>query len=402
MSEDAAQGPQEVVVRKLGSDGAELAVFEFEGKLRETMIASLRSSYLATGSYASNAQTVSPQAASSIGVAVAAAGATALSASFSSSLFMATANPATLMSIGSGVGSAVMGAGGIVAQAPFIAVASSLPVVAPLMVMQALSTAVMMREFKKVDRKLDIIKSTLDQVLARIEATHAGELLAASHAVDDVYRQYVDGGDFSTDMLIRLGIAERDVRALTARFTQLVHARESSEGADLAEIQRGNYDAHSAMLASFVELRIAYLRVGIDVQENPRSVQGSMEHLKEALDDSIQFWQYLQGRSRLLKERMAEVERKLQEMNWRDRNLPGSAGAGLEKELEKLKAAYTATMESERDIMSDFHTLIESAHVTRSALESPNSFGAGAASTLVYWRDEMGEHSFVTDQPVLT
>ena len=40
---------------------------------------------------------------------------------------MATANPATLVTLGSGVGSAVMGAGTIVAHLPFIAVANALP-----------------------------------------------------------------------------------------------------------------------------------------------------------------------------------------------------------------------------------------------------------------------------------
>ena len=136
MGESATGQHQEVAVRRLGSDGAELAVFEFQGNLRDVMISSLREGYLATGNYVSDAKAVSPQGAMSLAVAGAAAGATALSAAFSSTLFMATANPATLMTLGSGVGSAVMGAGGIIAQAPFLAVASSLPVVAPVLAIQ--------------------------------------------------------------------------------------------------------------------------------------------------------------------------------------------------------------------------------------------------------------------------
>jgi len=76
-------------------------------------------------------------------VAGAAVGGTALSASLSSTFFMATADPSTLMKLGQGVGSAVMGVGGIVGQASFIAVPSSLPVVAPVMAMQALTTVAM-------------------------------------------------------------------------------------------------------------------------------------------------------------------------------------------------------------------------------------------------------------------
>lgn len=397
-----AAEPQEVAVRRLGREGQELAVFEFQGKLRELLISSLREGYLATGNYVPDAKAVSPQGAMSLAVAGAATGATALSAAFSSTLFMATANPATLMAIGNGVGSAVMGAGGIVAQAPFIAVASSLPVVAPILAIQALNTAVMMQQFKQVDRKLDIIKSALDKAIARIEATHAGELLAASKTVDDVYRQYSLEGSFSNDMLIRLALAERDVRALAARFRQLVEARSTTNVDDVGEIQQANYDAHSAMLASFVELRVSYLRVCVDMQENPKSVTSSMEYLKSVIDDGIVFWQQLQDRSRVLKEEIAQLEAKLQDMNWAARKRPGGEGATLEKELEKRKEAYTSTMESERVIMSEFHSLIESARTARKALEVSEPGDGTTSPTLVYWKDETGEHSFVTEKNLIS
>lgn len=128
------QDQQEVTVRRLGTGASELAVFDFQGELREKILANLREGYLTTGSYVSGAKAVSPQGAMSLAVAGAATGATAGSAAFSSTLYMATADPATLMTLGNGVGAAVMGTGGIVGQAPFIAVASSLPVVAPVLV----------------------------------------------------------------------------------------------------------------------------------------------------------------------------------------------------------------------------------------------------------------------------
>ncbi|WP_344187543.1 hypothetical protein [Kribbella karoonensis] len=392
--------PQEVAVRRLGKEGSELAVFEFQGKLREQMISSLREGYLATGSYAPDAKAVSPQGAMSLAVAGAATGATALSAAFSSTLYMATANPATLMSIGNGVGSAVMGAGGIVGQAPFIAVASSLPVVAPIIAMQALNTAVMMQQFKQVDRKLDAIKGALDKAIGRIEATYAGELLAASRTVDDIYRQYGLDGSFSNDMLIRLALAERDASALAARFRQLVEARSTTNFDDVEEIQRANYDAHSAMLASFVELRVSYLRVCVDMQENPKSVASSIDRLKAVIDDGIVFWQQLQDRSRVLKEQIGQLEAKLQGMNWAERNLPRGEGATVGKALANRVRAYTETMESERAIMSEFHSLVESARATRKALEAPAD--ASTSPTLVYWKDELGEHAFVTEKNLIS
>lgn len=401
MDTPSANQPPTVVVRRLG-EASELAVFEFEGKLRDAMITSLQESYLATGRYAPDARAVSPQGAMSLTVAGAATGATALSAAFSSTLFMATANPATLMTVGSGVGSAVMGAGGIVAQAPFIAVASSLPVVAPILAIQALNTAVMMQQFQRVDRKLDTIKSTLDEAIARIEATHAGELLAASRIVDDVYQQYSSEGTFSNDMLIRLALAERDVRSLASRFRQLVEARRTTNVDDLDEVRHANYDAHSAMLASFLELRVSYLRVCVDMQENPRSVSSSVDHLKSMIDDGIVFWQFLLDRSQVLKAEIGKLEARLRQMNWAARNLPGGEGNAVAKELEKRKAAYTSTMEAEREIMSEFHSLIESARTTRKAFEMSDLASADVSPTLVYWKDEMGQHSFVTGRNIIS
>lgn len=394
------QQPHEVAVRRLGEDGAELAVFEFQGNLRDLMVSGLRESYLSTGTYVADAKAVSPHGAAALAVTGAATGATALSAAFSSTLFMATANPATLMAIGNGYGSAVMGTGGIIAQAPFIAVASSLPVVVPILAIQALNTAVMMQQFKRVDRKLDTIKGTLDKAIARIEATHAGELLAASRIVDEVYAQYGIEGSFSHDMLMRLALAERDVRALASRFRQLVDARGTTMNVDdPLEVQHANYDAHSAMLASFVELRISYLRVCVDMQENPKSVASSLDRLKAVIDDGIVFWQQLQDRSRILKTRILELEEKLKDMNWVARNLPGGGGAALGKELENRKSAYTSTMESEREVMSEFHSLIDAARATRTALDAPAD--AATSPTLVYWKDETGEHSFVTEQDLI-
>lgn len=116
--------PEEVAVQRFDAGGSEIAVFEFQGELRELIISGLRNGYLATGDFVSGGKALSSQGVMSMAVAGAASAGTLLSASLSSSLFMATANPATLMTLGSGVGSAVMGVNGIVAQAPFIAVAA--------------------------------------------------------------------------------------------------------------------------------------------------------------------------------------------------------------------------------------------------------------------------------------
>ena len=377
-----------------------MAVFEFQGQLRELMLADLRAGYLTKGNYTEDSRVISPQGMRALAIAGSGGAATTLSAAFSSTLFMATANPATLMQIGSGVGSAVMGATGIVAQAPFIAVASSLPVVGPLMAMQVLTAVVMLEQFRNLDRKLDSIKATLDVAIARAEATHAAELAAASYLVDEIYRQYEQSGSFSQDMLIRLAFAEHDVRRLTERFRYFAETHAVTHVDDIADVRRSNFDAHSAMLASCLDLRVSYLRVCVELQENPKSVDASVERLKSKIESGVEFWQQLLRRSETLREAIHEREVKLKDMPWVERHFPefaGGKGAAADKKLAALRAAYVVTLESELAIVKGFDSLIQSSKQTLATLSSPQK-SLEASPTLVYWKDESGEHSFFTDQ----
>lgn len=401
--EQATSQPlQEVSVRKYSAGPSELAVFEFQGELRNQLVSSLTAGYLANGRYTSDSRAISQQSAMSLAVTGAAAGATSVSAAFSSTLFMATANPATLMPLagGAGVGSAVMGATGIVKQAAFLPIAASLPVVAPILAIQAITTAVILQQFKQVDRKLDSIKSMLDKALARAEATHTGELLAASDVVDEIYLQYEHCGEFSNDMLVRLALAERDVRALAERFYYLVESQAPALLEDFTDVQRANYDAHAAMLSSFLVLRIAYLRVCVDTQENPKFVDTSVSRLKSKLESDIEFWQRLIHRSEEFRDAIAARETQLNDMNWAKRALPefvGGKGAAAERDIATLKEAYLSTLESEKAIIESFSPLIESAKSVLASIEE-SRVADEDAPTLIYWRDESGDHAFSTKE----
>lgn len=398
MSISENKQPQEVAVRRLGDGEEELAVFEFQGKLRELMISGFMENYLNAGNYVAGAKSVSSQAASSIAVAGTATGAMAISASLAPTLYVATANPATLMSLGGGVGSAVMGTSGIVAQAPFIPIASSLPIVAPILAIQVLTTAVMMEQFKQVDQKLVSIKSALDTVLARMEAGEISVLLASAQCIDEIFEQYSLEGEFSHDMLARLAVAERDVRSQALRLRQLVQAKiDSSEiDDDFKVIDRANLDAHCAMFASMVDLRVSYLRVNVDAQENPRSVPAAIERLKNQIDDGLKYWESLQNRSQIFKNLVDRLDE--ESKNKKKVALPISSGKA---ELQKMKDAYLKTLESERVILEDYNSFIDSAKKTRQALDVREPVLNSVTPTLVYWKDENGSHSFVTEQNLI-
>ncbi|MCY4075592.1 MAG: hypothetical protein OXH04_09220 [Acidobacteria bacterium] len=95
------------------------------------------------------------------------AGSTAASSLVAGNVFMATANPATLMTLGTGVGSAVMGSSGIVAQAPFVAVSSALlPVVAPVVLFMTVASAI-------VDESFAPARSRMERWVSEFEASAA-------------------------------------------------------------------------------------------------------------------------------------------------------------------------------------------------------------------------------------
>ena len=364
----------------------ELVISEFNGEIRQRILDNMNMEYLLTGKFVKDQRSISPKILSSLMLSSGAAG-TAVSAMMSSSLFMATANPATLMSLGSGVGSAVMGAQGIMAQAPFIAVASSIPVVAPLMVMQALNSVVLLQQFNAMDKKLDAIKGSIDKILARQEVTKVAELFAAVNIVDEIYLQYGQTGRFSTDMLIRLALAERDALMLSRRYEML----ENSEARNSTANDFANYDTFCTMLASFLNLRVKYLRTSVDIQENPQFVQRSSESFAALLKDDINLWDKMLHKSDEMKSNIEEIAAQLENV----KGLQRIAQKSKEKELSRMKDEYANAMEKERVILKDFHTLID---IAKQISETTST---QALPTLVYWYDDVGEHCIATNEQIL-
>jgi len=364
----------------------EFSISEFNGEAQQLMLSKLKTEYLSTGKYIRDQRSISPKIMSSVLLAGGAAG-TTMSAKMSSVMFMATADPSTLMRIGSGFGDAVLGASGIVRHAPFIPIPGSIPVVAPLMAMQAMSSMIILQQFNAMDKKLNTIKETIDRLLTRQEVTKLAELFSAVRMVDELYEQYNQAGNFSTDMLIRLALVERDTMILSKRYEILENTETSTQEKSIIT----SYDASCTMLASFANLRVKYLRTCVDVQENPQFVQRSTECFMALLKEDISLWNDLLHKSDKLKNEMDEFAAEIE----RYKGIQRLAQIPKEKELARKKDEYTAAMEKERWILKDFHALIDV------ATQISETTCAKISPTLIYWRDEDGEHCFATNEQVL-
>ena len=241
------------------------------GRTRDALIASLTNNLAATGKYTPDARAVSPQVLGSTASTATALGATAASAAIAPTLFMATANPATLMQLGSGVGSAVMGAGGIVAQAPFIPVAASLPVVAPLALMGVVNTAVTMRQFQAVNAKLDTLANTLTNLLVRVDITQIAGLIAASKTLGDITEEYGELGHFTPAMIARFAVAEQALMAVARRQEMLLLSAESRALDTEVPIDDVIRDVNAAGLAYITEVQVHALHLALALRASLRT-----------------------------------------------------------------------------------------------------------------------------------
>jgi hypothetical protein len=255
------------------------------------------------------------------------------------------------------------------------------------MVMQALSTIVLLQQFSVMDKKLDAIKGSIDKMLARQEVTKVAELFAAISIVDEIYLQYGQAGRFSTDMLIRLALAERDASILSRRYEML----ENSEDRNSTANDFANYGTFCTMLASFLNLRVKYLRTSVDIQENPQFVQRSSESFVALLKDDISLWDKLLNKSKKLKSDIEEMETQKENA----KGLQRIVQIPKEKELSRKKDEYANALEKERVILNDFHSLID---IAKQVSETTST---QALPTLVYWHDYEGEHCIATNEQIL-
>ena len=355
------------------------------GRTRDALIASLTNSLAATGKYTPDARAVSPQVLGLTASTATAVASTAASAAIAPTLFMATANPATLMQLGSGVGSAVMGAGGIVAQAPFIPVAASLPVVAPLALMGVVNTAVTMRQFQAVNAKLDTLANTLTDLLARADITQIAGLIAASKTLGDITEEYGELGHFTPAMIARFAVAEQALAAVARRQELLLLSAERRALDPETDIEDVIRDVNAAGLAYITEVQVHALHLALALQESPALVTKRTQQLTECIDKTNERWSTLKNLSEGVKAKITEYEEEDQKKSRFSRQT---------HDLSALKERREKILENEKALIDEHGTKLEAfKELSQSLREQQESH-----ATLVYWRDEAGEHSFLTEQ----
>ena len=196
-------------------------------------------------------------------------------------VFLATANPATLMTIGTGVGSAVMGPTGIVAHAPFVAASAALmPVVAPLMLFATVSAVVTGARLDRVQRSLGRLSDAVDLVQDVLGARDYARFESAASVLDGLRSEFAQLGRFGTDAVAALALARQSTKELRAQFGQLAEGPVTSE--DHARNAVANLNRY--YLATILDLQADGLRLYWTLQED----SGLVEHRQSRLGQKIE------------------------------------------------------------------------------------------------------------------
>ena len=372
------------------------ALLSFNGKIKDALIERFKKNYSLEGDHIKNGGALSPT--TMLSLISGGSGALGLSGAASGSLFMATANPATLMAIGNGVGSAVMGVGGIVAHAPFVAVTGALmPVVAPLIVFQVISTILILNQFDSVNKKLDEIKKGVERVIQRAEATFIGEILSASRRIDEMENRFSICNQFTSDMVIRLALIEDKINPIFERYQFLYQSQKIDKRTTSEDLQFKQNDAYLAIILSILDLRIDILRVRLAVQENVGYMRNSTDNLISKVEHYKTLWKSISnGDDKLIEDVAEQLSDAIEHMSWWQKTMPNYLGGERKVRVETEKKVRSFTSKAKairRD--EDFNEQISIAQTIGEQLllnvKTPKPMN------LVYWRDEHGEHSYYTD-----
>ena len=199
------------------------------------------------------------------------AGSAAASSLAAGNVFLATANPATLMTIGTrGVGSAVMGPSGIVAQAPFVAASSALlPVVAPVMLFMTVSAIVTGARLDRIQTTLEALSEVLERLRDLEEAKAYATFQNATQQLDGIWSQFEHSRRFTEGMKEELLPARRDINRLHLQFGLLADRKIHSETDGRTAVS----DINLFFLSSVMDIRADVLRMYLTLQYAPEDAE---------------------------------------------------------------------------------------------------------------------------------
>ena len=258
--------------------------------------------------------------------------------------------------------------------------------------MGVVNTAVTMRQFQAVNAKLDTLANTLTNLLVRVDITQIAGLIAASKTLGDITEEYGELGHFTPAMIARFAVAEQALMAVARRQEMLLLSAESRALDTEVPIDDVIRDVNAAGLAYITEVQVHALHLALALQESPARVATRAQQLTECIAHTTERWSELKNLSDKVKATIASLEESDQKKSWGERGK--ERFSGQTHDFPALKERREKILENEKTLIDEHGSKLEAfKDLSQSLREQQDS-----RATLVYWRDEAGEHSFLTEQ----
>ncbi len=208
-------------------------------------------------------------------------GSPAASSLLAGDVFLATADPATLMTIGEGVGSAVMQGGKIVAHAPFVAASGGLlPIVAPMMLFATVSSVMISVRLDRVQKTLGRLYEVVETVRRHLDAEDYARFETAVEQIDNVRSEFEHCQRFASDAPEKLSRIEDRARLLRSKYgllmTRGIHSEDDARSA-VSDVNR-------FFLASLCDLEVDLLQLYLALQNDSGVVEFRQSRLWEKIE----------------------------------------------------------------------------------------------------------------------
>ena len=302
---------------------------------------------------------------------IAGAGAGMASSLFAGNVFLATANPATLMQIGAGVGSAVMGPAGVIAHAPFIAASGAIiPVVAPVLLFTAVSAMAICARLDRLQVSLERIESLVRQFLAQELAEDSALLVSAMQRLEDISAEFEGCGRFTEEMKIRLALAERDLNVLHHKYEIL----SGLEVDDQTGPELGVFRTKLFAMSSIADIRVDRLRFKLALQDNPEYFDRRFSAVNSKIALYEASFKYL-SENTPLKQHQDELQKAVDGMGFLMKNV------FAKHKFKKTMAEIEATAEKVKQIQD----------ILSSPVDPKSDDSSEQQDLVVYYREQNGK-----------
>ena len=293
-------------------------------------------------------------------------------------VFLATANPATLMTIGTGVGSAVMGSTGIVAHAPFVAASGALmPVVAPVMLFTTVSSVIIGARLDRMQKTLGRLFEVVEDVRRLMDADDYARFESAAEQIEEIRTEFEHGQRFAADVKIKLALVKRDVKHLRQKYGYLLRGDINSEDNARSAVS----DLTRFYLASLLDIQVDLLRLYLALQDDPDFVDYRQSRLREKIERYCTDF-----RDILDDDRIGAYHRKLKE------ELAGSKWSRLPRDWRRpFGSELAGRTRNVRAIRKDFSSI--QARIKRWTDEYESATDESREKSIVIYREPDGERA---------